>query len=242
MITATPGQTVEAVTDNWPTGLVGTLAYRVIDNVGGTFIARTTAGVVERVTVGTKGVYVVTFVAPTTLGQYTIVWDDGTQQASEDLVVQADKVVTTEAGAWTYDPSTLATSTRNQVRLEIQDTDADNPLLVDAEIDRAIAVEANFWGAAARCCELISRLFLRKADVSLGRSMKVEYSKMAGQYAEMAATLRTKAIGANLPYVGGRKLSEKEDLAGDSTQVQPIFTKEMDKNPRVASRDPEWED
>lgn len=48
------------------------------------------------------------------------------------------------------------------------DTDSNAPLLNDDEITQAIAVEQNFWGAA-RCCEIISRQFLRKADVRIGR-------------------------------------------------------------------------
>lgn len=132
---------------------------------------------------------------------------------------------------WTYTVSDLATNEKDQIRLEIGDTDISNQLLQDEEITHAIAVENNFWGAAARSCEMISRFFAGKADVRLGRSMMITYTKMALQYQEMAARLRSKAGGVNVPWVGGMTVSEKVSYATESGLVQPIFTKTMQQNP-----------
>lgn len=143
--------------------------------------------------------------------------------------------------SWSYDPTTLATSAKNRIRLEAGDTDTADQLLQDEEINHALDVEANEWGAAARCCEIIARGFLRKADVSLGRSMQVQWAKAAQQYYEMAKELRQKALGSALPYVGGRKQDEKDERAADSTLVQPLFTKDMHRNFR-GERDPDWEE
>lgn len=78
------------------TGLVGTIAVKVIDNDGGDTIPSTTANIAE---VGSSGVYVwnVPF-APGALGQYTIIWSlDGTYDfetvATEDLVVVPVSVI-----------------------------------------------------------------------------------------------------------------------------------------------------
>lgn len=132
---------------------------------------------------------------------------------------------------WTYDPTQLATSTLYQVRLEIQDTDTTNQLLQDEEITYALGVEANMWGGAARCCEIISRNFAMKPDRGLGRRLFVTYTKMAQQYAERAKELRRKAIAMNVPVFTAQKVADKQAQAADTTQVQPIFTRGMQSNP-----------
>lgn len=132
---------------------------------------------------------------------------------------------------WTYDLTDLATSEKDQIRLEIADTDDQYQLLQDEEINHNITVERNFWSAAARSCEQISRIFARKADVSLGRAMRVDYSKMAAQYMKMAALLRKKGLGTVVPYAGGVLMADKATIMGDSGLVAPQFTKTMMQNP-----------
>lgn len=80
-----PGATFEAVA-KFPTGLVGTLGVRIIDNAGATTVARVTAGIAEYP--AGSGIYTKTLAAPATGGQYTLAWDDGDDHwAIEDLVV-----------------------------------------------------------------------------------------------------------------------------------------------------------
>lgn len=139
--------------------------------------------------------------------------------------------------SWSYDPSRLATSTLMQVRLEIGDTSSTAQLLQDEEVEQCIATEATMWGAAARCCEIISRSFLRKADVRIGRGgTMLTYSTQAKQYSEMALRLRLKANVMNAPWVGGTSMSDKASLAAESDTVQPLFTKGMQANPRVGGQ------
>lgn len=141
---------------------------------------------------------------------------------------------------WTYNVAQLGASELFQVRFEIQDTNPSNELLQDEEIERAIAVEANFWGAAARCCEILSRGFLAKADVRLGRALAVTYSKMAEQYTAMATSLRAKAIGgAAAPWVGGMLVSDKQAYQEQANLVQPIFARDMQENPWVGGYTPD---
>ncbi len=132
---------------------------------------------------------------------------------------------------FTWNPSQLGTSELQQIRAEIQDVDAANPLLVDEIINHNITVENNFWGACARCCEQISRLFLRKADVRLGRAMMITYTKAAEQYLQMAVALRKKALGTVVPYAGGISVSGKIALAQNTDLVEPAFTRTMLENP-----------
>ncbi len=133
--------------------------------------------------------------------------------------------------SFTYDPEALATNEVYAIRLECGDTDPQNQQLQDEEISWAISQERNSWAAAARCCEMISRVILRKADVKLGRNMTVAYTKMAQQYLDMARALRCKAMGTVVPYVGGMTVADKQTLAEDTSLIAPLFTKSMQENP-----------
>jgi len=138
---------------------------------------------------------------------------------------------------WTYNPAELATNEVYQIRAEIQDTDPMDPQLLDEEIAYAISVERNFWSAAARCSEMIGRKVLRKADVRLGRTLMVTYTKMADQWFQMAKMLRAKALGTVAPYVGGATVADKALIAQNSALVAPQFTKTMMENPWTGGYD-----
>ena len=134
---------------------------------------------------------------------------------------------------WSYNPADLSTNEVDQIRVEIGDTDTNRQLLQNEEIAWAISQERNLWAAAARCCEMISRLQLSKADVRIGRAMQVAYTKMSEQYDGMARRLRMKAMGTVVPYVGGMNVADKLALAGNSALVAPIFEKNMMENPNT---------
>ena len=138
---------------------------------------------------------------------------------------------------WTWDPDLLATSQLMQVRAEIQDVDVRNQLLSDQEIEYFGTVEQNFWGAAARCAEVVSRGFLRKADVKIGRAMQITYTKSAQQWADMSIRLRRKAMGATVPWIGGMSVSDKVIYSQQTDLVAPLFTKTMMENPWTGGYD-----
>lgn len=133
--------------------------------------------------------------------------------------------------SWTYDPADLDTNPVDQIRLEIGDTDPNDQLLQNSEIVYAATQEDTFWGTCARCCEMISRFYARKADVRLGRSMQITYTKTFSQYQDMAARLRIKAGGTSVPFVGGMFVVDAVNYAQQSGLIQPIFTKTMMQNP-----------
>jgi hypothetical protein len=86
VIEAAPGQAFEAVVEGFPTGLVGTLGVRILNNQGGTHTPRTTAGVAEFP--AGSGRYEATLTAPGDTGQFSVFWDDGAgRNASEALTV-----------------------------------------------------------------------------------------------------------------------------------------------------------
>jgi len=78
------------------------------------------------------------------------------------------------------------------IRFEIGDTDENWQLLQDEEIQYAVSMEANWIGAAARCCEAIARKFAREADYRLGPQW-LNASQRSQAYKELAAELRRRA-------------------------------------------------
>jgi hypothetical protein len=89
-IIAAPDATFLSELDNAPTGLVGTIGVRIIrDSDQVEVLARTTKGIVE--SPAGSGHYTATLVAPSTAGDYSVLWDSGTVTPSttavDDLVV-----------------------------------------------------------------------------------------------------------------------------------------------------------
>jgi hypothetical protein len=142
------------------------------------------------------------------------------------------------AGTWTYDPALLQDSTvgmRNQVRLLIQDTQASRPLVLDAEIDWLLATEANAYMAAAMACEtLVGRAGGVKSKwVS---DLRIVYD--VSFYRGLAANLRARGAGHQIPFAGGISISDKQIQEQDADAVQPrAFRTEMD-NPRAEQPSP----
>lgn len=85
----------EAVYESGITGLVGIVEMKVVDNIGGTVTAASAVSITE---IGTSGVYVAIRVAPSSTGQYTIMWsedgsfDEETTFVEDLVVVTADQL------------------------------------------------------------------------------------------------------------------------------------------------------
>lgn len=108
MIFAQAGTSFEATSIGWATGLAGTLGVRVVDNTGGTPIARVTAGIVEFP--AGSGRYQVVLTAPALAGQYDVLWDNGSGVwAGEELLVTLGPPATPVPGAVQASPRALCT-------------------------------------------------------------------------------------------------------------------------------------
>jgi hypothetical protein len=80
------GATFTAVAENADPGLVGTIGVAIEGADNNVISARTTDGIVE----SAPGIYVKDdLVAPDDTGTYLVIWDDGTDYASEELVVRS---------------------------------------------------------------------------------------------------------------------------------------------------------
>ena len=85
-----PASTFVAYADGFDSGLVGTIAVTIYDPDGNVVVARTTAGIIELAAVDDASRYRFSGTAPAALDEpYLLVWDDGTDSSSEELLVSA---------------------------------------------------------------------------------------------------------------------------------------------------------
>lgn len=135
--------------------------------------------------------------------------------------------------SWTYTPD--FTLDRDQIRFLIQDTQSNRPLVADEEIAWVRSTEANvFMAAAALCDSLASKGGNIKARV-VG-DLRVVYDVKF--YRGLAASLRARGAGHQVPFAGGISITDKAEQQSDSDAVQPrAFRSEMD-NPLASQPSP----
>lgn len=112
--------------------------------------------------------------------------------------------------SYSGDPSTSAL---DEVRFLLSDTDADDVLLQDEEINYALTKADNsVYQAAHDCAYAISARFARKADTSKSVgdvSLSVSYGNRAGEYRKLGDSILELAIRREppMPVVNGEALS-----------------------------------
>jgi len=144
---------------------------------------------------------------------------------------------------WTYsgDPTS---STKDEVRFLVGDTDKDNPLVQDEEISYAIGAEASVLRAAVRVARGIAASFARTVEKQVG-DLKIKAGDRYKNYLEILKTLEAEAsisLPGAAPFAGGISHSQKETQTDDSDRVDPSFSKGMmdhsgDSAESVRSRD-----
>lgn len=122
---------------------------------------------------------------------------------------------------WTYSGNP-ASSNRDNVRHKIGDTDTDDQLLQNEEIDKEIADYGDLDLAAAAACDRIVSRFARKIDRS-GLGMSASRSQLVQHYTDLARRLRLEAGKRSEIFVGGLSKDEKDNLLSDEDRVQPSF-------------------
>jgi hypothetical protein len=131
---------------------------------------------------------------------------------------------------WSYsnDP---ASSPLDAVRFLSGDTDADDPLVDDREVNYAITLGSHDI-AAAIICEHLAARFARETDIESGEA-KEKCSQRAKAFKDRADELRQRAGIAVLPSFGGLSRSEKQSLASNTDAVQPFFGRDEFDNPNA---------
>jgi hypothetical protein len=127
-------------------------------------------------------------------------------------------------GTWSYYPTKLATSPKDQVRLMIGDVVSSDQQMFDEEINYLITTRSNVWGAAAECCKVLAAKFSRSVDQAVGQA-KVTFSQMSKAYIARATNfnMRAAAMGAGLPYAGGISVTDMLNQMSNTDRVDPQF-------------------
>lgn len=131
---------------------------------------------------------------------------------------------------WTYSGNP-ADSSLDAVRFLIGDTDSEEELIQDEEINYLLEEEAgDVIEAAVRACNTIAARFSRLADQTIG-DYSAKYSQKAQNYRELALRIREEdtksSVMKAVPFAGGISVSDKETTKEDSDRVKPAFEKGM---------------
>ena len=131
--------------------------------------------------------------------------------------------------AWNYsgDP---ADSSRDAVRWYVGDTDTNDQLVLDEEINYILGLQTDVVLAAADVCEAISAKFSRQADTT-NLSISIRASQRSVAYMSLAKDLRLRAALICQPFFGGQTLSGKDSLNQSTDAVLPSFTLGLDDIP-----------
>lgn len=137
-------------------------------------------------------------------------------------------------GTWNYsaDP---ASSSKDQIRFLIGDTDSRDQLLSDQEIDWLISSAGTTNEAAAQACEAIivgGCLVDKEID-----DLVIKARQRAEQYAEMAKSFRSRRIGSRMGvFAGGVSIADRHSRNIDSDIPSPAFDTGQFDNPYVGGQ------
>lgn len=130
--------------------------------------------------------------------------------------------------AWTFDPATLATVPKDQVRLLVGDTDAGEQLVADEAITFLLAARGGDVAlAAADVADRLQAYFSRQPDVDSGDE-SVDFSGRAERYAALAADMRRRAdLSGGAPVLTGLLIADFDASRQDPSIVQPSFQHDL---------------
>lgn len=130
---------------------------------------------------------------------------------------------------FSYDPSTLAADTVDQVRLTIGDTVDTGHMLEDEEIQFFLDSNSeNIYLASSRICTSLAARYSRLVDKNVG-DLRIRSSEKSKQFAAQAITLFNiyQRQRSAYIYAGGVTNSDKALDRANTDINQPSFTKDM---------------
>ena len=125
---------------------------------------------------------------------------------------------------WSYSGNP-ADSDRDKVRFLVFDTDTNDQLLSNEEINWILTEQTNVYMAASNAAEAIAARFAKDINRSV-IGISANPGSRAAFYLELADRLRDQASTATGHveiFAGGLTISGKEALDDDSDAVQPAF-------------------
>ena len=127
---------------------------------------------------------------------------------------------------WTYDPSLLQTDQLTQLRLMIGDTDSNQKLVQDEELEYWLSSEESLVPAAISALEALAATYSSRADRTIG-PLSIKWSQLSANFCSRAQGLRVDRLALKAqPYAGGLSRAEKQTDTQDTDRVEPFFTRE----------------
>lgn len=129
------------------------------------------------------------------------------------------------------------------VRWLIGDTDTDDELLQDAQINFFLTQNSdNIYYAGAAAAEAIAAKFARETDKAAG-VLRVNAGQKHTHYLSLASQLRKQAMmGSVAPFAGGISKMDKENYRDDTDRVRPKFTRDLHRHPGTPGDDDDDDD
>lgn len=138
----------------------------------------------------------------------------------------------------TYNPALLSSSNLYQVRFNLGDTDSSYYELQDEEIDWAISLRGNNWGATSMCALALASKYSRQTSISAD-GVSQSLNQKADAFTKMAMLYAKKeAIYCSVPYLGGISISDMLATLADGDRVPDIFRIAINDNPPNMGVDP----
>jgi hypothetical protein len=138
--------------------------------------------------------------------------------------------------AWSYGGD-LSVSELDAVRFEITDTNTNDQLLQNEEIQFALDQESSVLGAAARCCEVIARKLARVPDRKIGGTT-ISNASSVKVFMDLAKDLRKRSTMMNgVPYAGGIYKEDTEAYENNPALNKPYFDRKMHDYYQTANTD-----
>ena len=121
---------------------------------------------------------------------------------------------------WSY--SNAGNSDRDKVRFLCGDTNTNNQLVSDEDIDTILLEYPDQFMAAAETCDAISAKLSFDTDTN-NAGLIVAASKRALAFDKLANKLRKKAGRSITITAGGQTVSERDTARADDSKLQPSF-------------------
>lgn len=127
---------------------------------------------------------------------------------------------------WSYNPATIATTPKDQVRLLVGDVKEKEPQLQDEELAVAMTLAgSNIYAQAAAAARLIAARYAREVDAVQGELRQMFSARMT-RYLTMAKLWEAKLDvdpTAAMPSAGGISVADKNSNRDNGDATRPSF-------------------
>jgi hypothetical protein len=139
---------------------------------------------------------------------------------------------------WSYNSDSVGTVDKDTVRFLLGDTDSDDPLLQDEEIQFTITSNSSVYHAAAMAAEAVAAKYGKDIQKTVG-PLSINLAQRANEFRSLATRLRSTAnrsIGAPPQYFGD-SYSDKDDAAQDTDKIGTAIKIGGMDNPSIDNAD-----